>query len=59
MLATAYCDPRTNQVEAFAHSRTWSPPDIRRLPLGTRLQSPGPGQSYAGVYAVLDTGSKI
>ena len=33
--------------------------DIRRLPLGTRLRVVAPGQSYAGVYTVLDTGSSI
>jgi 3D (Asp-Asp-Asp) domain-containing protein len=33
--------------------------DLRHLPLGTRLHVDTPGQPYAGVYTVLDTGSKI
>jgi 3D (Asp-Asp-Asp) domain-containing protein len=58
MLATAYCDrgPTRSGVRA-QHGVVAA--DIRRLPLGTRLQVLAPGQSYAGVYTVLDTGSKI
>ena len=58
MLATAYCDrgPTRSGVRA-QHGVVAA--DIRHLPLGTRLQVLAPGQSYAGVYTVLDTGSKI
>ena len=58
MLATAYCDrgPTRSGVRA-QHGVVAA--DIRRLPLGTRLRVLAPGQSYAGVYTVLDTGSKI
>jgi 3D (Asp-Asp-Asp) domain-containing protein len=58
MLATAYCDrgPTRSGVRA-QHGVVAA--DIRRFPLGTRLQVLAPGQSYAGVYTVLDTGSKI
>ena len=58
MLATAYCDrgPTRSGVRA-QHGVVAA--DIRRLPLGTRLQVVAPGESYAGVYTVLDTGSKI
>jgi len=56
--ATAYCQ----------HGRTKSgvqtregivAADPRRLPLGTRLRILAPGQSYAGVYTVMDTGSGV
>jgi 3D (Asp-Asp-Asp) domain-containing protein len=58
MLATAYCDrgPTRSGVRA---QRGVVAADIRRWPLGTRLQVLAPGQSYAGVYTVLDTGSRI
>jgi 3D (Asp-Asp-Asp) domain-containing protein len=58
MLATAYCDrgPTRSGVHA---QRGIVAADIRRLPLGTRLRVVAPGQPYAGVYTVLDTGSKI
>ena len=58
MLATAYCDrgPTRSGVRA-RHGVVAA--DIRRLPLGTRLRVLAPGQSYDGVYTVLDTGSKI
>jgi 3D (Asp-Asp-Asp) domain-containing protein len=58
MTATAYCDrgPTRSGVRA-QHGVVAA--DIRRLPLGTRLQVLAPGQSYAGVYTVLDTGSSI
>jgi 3D (Asp-Asp-Asp) domain-containing protein len=58
MLATAYCDrgPTRSGVRA---RRGVVAADIRRLPLGTRLKVLAPGQSYAGVYTVLDTGSRI
>ena len=58
MLATAYCDrgPTKSGVRA---QRGVVAADIRRLPLGTRLRVIGPGKRYAGVYTVLDTGSKI
>jgi 3D (Asp-Asp-Asp) domain-containing protein len=58
MLATAYCDrgPTRSGVRA---RRGVVAADTRRWPLGTRLQVLAPGQSYAGVYTVLDTGSRI
>ncbi len=58
MLATAYCDrgPTRSGVRA---QRGVVAADIRRLPLGTRLRVLAPGQSHAGVYTVLDTGSRI
>ena len=58
MLATAYCDrgPTRSGVRA---QRGVVAADIRRWPLGTRLQVLAPGQSYAGVYTVLDTGARI
>ena len=58
MLATAYCDrgPTTSGVRAQDGVVA---ADIRRLPLGTRQRVLAPGQPYAGVYTVLDTGSKI
>ena len=58
MLATAYCDrgPTKSGVRA-QHGVVAA--DIRRLPLGTRVRVVAPGQPYAGVYTVLDTGSKI
>jgi len=58
MLATAYCDrgPTKSGVPA-QHGVVAA--DIRRLPLGTRVRILAPGEHYAGVYTVLDTGSKI
>jgi 3D (Asp-Asp-Asp) domain-containing protein len=58
MLATAYCDrgPTRSGVPA-QHGIVAA--DLRRLPLGTRVRVVAPGQPYAGVYTVLDTGSKI
>ena len=58
MLATAYCDrgPTKSGVRA---QRGVVAADVRRLPLGTRLRVMEPGKRYAGVYTVLDTGSKI
>jgi len=58
MLATAYCDrgPTKSGVRA-QHGVVAA--DTRRLPLGTRVQVVAPGKTYAGVYTVLDTGSKI
>jgi 3D (Asp-Asp-Asp) domain-containing protein len=58
MLATAYCDrgPTRSGVRA-EHGVVAA--DLRRLPLGTRVRVLAPGQPYAGVYTVLDTGSKI
>ena len=58
MLATAYCDrgPTKSGVRA-QHGVVAA--DIRRLPLGTRVQVVAPGKPYAGVYTVLDTGSEI
>ncbi|HEX3644439.1 MAG TPA: 3D domain-containing protein [Vicinamibacterales bacterium] len=58
VLATAYCDrgPTRSGVRA---RRGVVAADTRRWPLGTRLQLLAPGQSYAGIYTVLDTGSGI
>jgi 3D (Asp-Asp-Asp) domain-containing protein len=58
MLATAYCDRGPTRSGVHAQPGVVAA-DIRRLPLGTRLRVLAPGQSYAGVYTVLDTGSKI
>ena len=58
MLATAYCDRGPTKSGVRAH-RGVVAADLRRLPLGTRLRVMGPGNRYAGVYTVLDTGSKI
>jgi 3D (Asp-Asp-Asp) domain-containing protein len=58
MLATAYCDRGTTRSGVRAQHGV-AAADIRRLPLGTRLRVLAPGQSYAGDYTVLDTGSKI
>jgi 3D (Asp-Asp-Asp) domain-containing protein len=58
MSATAYCDrgPTKSGVPA-QHGVVAA--DLRHLPIGTRLQVVAPGKTYAGVYTVLDTGSKI
>jgi 3D (Asp-Asp-Asp) domain-containing protein len=58
MLATAYCDrgPTRSGVRA-QHGVVAA--DLRRLPLGARVRVLAPGQPYAGVYTVLDSGSKI
>ena len=58
MIATAYCDHGT--TKSGAHTRDGVvAADLRRLPLGTRLQIVAPGRPYAGIYTVMDTGSKI
>jgi 3D (Asp-Asp-Asp) domain-containing protein len=58
MTATAYCGhgPTKSGVPA---QRGVVAADVRRLPIGTRLRIVAPGQPHAGVYTVLDTGSKI
>ena len=58
MLATAYCDRGPTKSGVRAQPGVVAA-DLRRLPLGTRLRISAPGQRYAGVYTVLDTGSKI
>lgn len=58
MLATAYCDHGATSSGVRAQ-RGVVAADVRRLPLGTRVRVVAPGQSYAGFYTVLDTGSKI
>jgi 3D (Asp-Asp-Asp) domain-containing protein len=58
MLATAYCDRGPTKSGVLAQPGVVAA-DQRRLPIGTRLRVLGPGQPYAGVYTVLDTGSKI
>jgi 3D (Asp-Asp-Asp) domain-containing protein len=58
MLATAYCDRGPTKSGVPAQPGVVAA-DVRRLPIGTRLRIVAPGQPYAGVYSVLDTGSKI
>ena len=58
MRATAYCERGTTKSGVPAQ-RGIVAADVRHLPLGTRLEVIAPGQNYAGVYTVLDTGSKI
>jgi 3D (Asp-Asp-Asp) domain-containing protein len=58
MMATAYCDRGPTRSGVRAQKGVVAA-DTRRLPLGTRLQVLAPGQPYAGVYTVLDSGSKI
>jgi 3D (Asp-Asp-Asp) domain-containing protein len=58
MLATAYCDRGATKSGVPAQHGVVAA-DIRRLPLGTRVQVVAPGKPYAGVYTVRDTGSKI
>jgi 3D (Asp-Asp-Asp) domain-containing protein len=58
MVATAYCDRGPTKSGVLAQPGVVAA-DIRHLPLGTRVHVETPGQPYAGVYTVLDTGSKI
>ncbi len=58
MMATAYCERGTTKSGVRAQPGVVAA-DIRHLPIGTRLKVVAPGQSYEGVYTVLDTGSKI
>jgi 3D (Asp-Asp-Asp) domain-containing protein len=58
MLATAYCD-RGATKSGIRAQRGVVAADLRRLPLGTKLRVIAPGEPYAGIYTVLDTGSKI
>jgi 3D (Asp-Asp-Asp) domain-containing protein len=58
MLATAYCDRGPTRSGVRAQPGVVAA-DLRRLPLGTRVRVLAPGQPYAGVYTVLDSGSKI
>jgi 3D (Asp-Asp-Asp) domain-containing protein len=58
MLATAYCERGATKSGVPAQPGVVAA-DVRHLPLGTRLEVIAPGQPYAGVYTVLDTGSKI
>ena len=58
MMASAYCDRGPTKSGVPAQSGVVAA-DVRRLPIGTRLRIIAPGQPYAGVYTVLDTGSKI
>jgi 3D (Asp-Asp-Asp) domain-containing protein len=58
MTATAYCEH--GRTKSGAHTRDGVvAADLRRLPLGTRLQIIAPGKPYAGTYTVMDTGSGI
>ena len=58
MMATAYCEDGPTRSGLRAR-RGVVAADLRRLPLGTRLRVIAPGEPYAGVYTVLDSGSKI
>src|SRR3954471_21244697 len=58
MVATAYCDRGLTKSGVPAQPGIVAA-DVRHLPLGTRVHVETPGQPYAGVYTVLDTGSKI
>ena len=58
MLATAYCDRGATKSGIRAQPGVVAA-DLRRLPLGTKLRVIAPGEPYAGIYTVLDTGSKI
>jgi 3D (Asp-Asp-Asp) domain-containing protein len=58
MMATAYCERGTTKSGVRAQPGVVAA-DIRHLPIGTRLRVVAPGQSYEGVYTVLDTGSRI
>jgi 3D (Asp-Asp-Asp) domain-containing protein len=58
MVATAYCDRGPTKSGVPAQPGIVAA-DVRHLPLGTRVHVETPGQPYAGVYTVLDTGSKI
>ena len=57
-MATAYCDRGPTKSGVLAQPGVVAA-DIRHLPIGTRLKVVAPGQSYEGVYTVLDTGSAI
>jgi 3D (Asp-Asp-Asp) domain-containing protein len=58
MVATAYCDRGATKSGVRAQPGVVAA-DLRRLPLGTKLRVIAPGESYAGVYTVLDTGARI
>lgn len=58
MIATAYCDRGPTKSGVLAQPGVVAA-DVRRLPLGTRVQVIAPGEAHAGVYTVLDTGSAI
>lgn len=58
MTATAYCDRGPTKSGELAR-RGVAAADLRQLPIGTRLRIVAPGQPYAGVYTVLDSGSEI
>ena len=58
MMASAYCDRGPTKSGVRAQIGVVAA-DVRRLPIGTRLRIVAPGEPYAGVYTVLDTGSKV
>ena len=58
MLATAYCDRGPTKSGVHAQPGVVAA-DLSRLPIGTRLRVMAPGKPYAGIYTVLDTGSRI
>jgi peptidoglycan lytic transglycosylase len=56
--ATAYC--QRGPTSSGVHARDGIvAADPRRLPVGTRIQILSPDKSYAGVYTVMDTGSRM
>ena len=58
MLATAYCDRGPTKSGVPHNTASWLPTSAgcRSAPV---VQVVAPGKPYAGVYTVLDTGSKI
>jgi 3D (Asp-Asp-Asp) domain-containing protein len=58
MLATAYCERGATKSGVRAQPGVVAA-DLRRLPLGTKLRVIAPGEPYAGIYTVLDTGARI
>jgi 3D (Asp-Asp-Asp) domain-containing protein len=56
--ATAYC--QRGPTASGIHARPGGvAADLRRLPLGTRIQILATDKSYAGIYTVMDTGSRM
>jgi len=56
--ATAYCQRGITSSGVPAHTGIVAA-DPRRLPIGTRIQILSVDKSYAGVYSVMDTGSRM
>jgi len=58
VVATAYC--QQGKTESGARARTGVvAADPRVLPLGSVVRIDAPGESYAGVYTVSDTGAAV